>query len=83
MTEQVLITMTKEDFRDLLKEAVAEGLKASRKDRIPLRPMDAARHLGVSFNTYKKMLQWTGRTEIYQEDLQTIKTEYHDIRKKI
>lgn len=82
MTATVLISMTSDELRDLMAEAVAQGIREGSKLRVPLRPMEAARLLDVSFNTYKKMLAVTGRTEIYPDELTNFKNEYYVAKKQ-
>ena len=81
MTTQVLISMTSDELRDLMAQAVAQGIREGSKNRVPLRPMEEARMLDVSFNTYKKMLAITGRTEIYPDEIETFKIEYYGTKK--
>lgn len=81
MTEQVLISMTSDELRELMAQAVAQGIREGSKLRVPLRPMEAAKNLGVSFNTYKKMLAVTGRTEVYPDELESFKLQYYGNKK--
>ena len=82
MTSTVLISMTSDELRELMAQAVAQGIREGSKSRVPLRPMEAAKMLDVSYNTYKKMLAVTGRTEIYPDELTNFKNEYYASKKQ-
>lgn len=82
MTEQVHISMTSDELRDLMAQAVEQGLNRAKVKKVFLRPTDAARALGVAYNTYKKMMAVTGRDHLYSDEVETLKQEYYGLRNR-
>ena len=76
--------MTSDELRDLMAQAVEQGLNLNRAKvkKVFLRPCEAARTLGVSFNTYKRMMSVTGRDHLYSDEVETFKQEYYALRNR-
>ena len=74
--------MTSDELRDLMAQAVEQGLNRAKVKKGILRPFEAARALGVSYNTYKKMMSVTGRDHLYSDEVETLKQEYYELRNR-
>lgn len=79
--------MTSDELRDLMAQAVEQGLnranvKRAKVKKVFLRPTEAARALGVAYNTYKKMMAVTGRDHLYSDEVETLKKEYYGLRNR-
>ena len=76
MTEVYLMSISTDELKSLIQEAVHDALTKSKivRERLPKRQV--CKRLGVSFNTLQKMLLVTGRDYVYADEINEFKQEY-------
>lgn len=72
-----LILVSPDKLREIITDAVYAGImKGNTNNHIALRPLQAASKLGVSYNTYRKILSVTGRDVIYSDEVELVMRLY-------